>query len=408
MPLSENIKSRNGGQLKPLEKVRVLDLSRLIAGGLAGMLLADFGADVIKVERPGVGDPLRTWTTEGTPFWWKVYARNKRLITLDLRSTEGQQILKRLVPRFDVLIESFIPGTLEKWDLSPHVLQEINPGLVIARISGWGQTGPRSGSPGFGTLVEAATGFAAMSGEASGPPLLPGFPVADMVTGLFTTNAIMFALYHRDINQGKGQVIDASLFESLSSLLGPLPAEYAALRKVRRRQGSRSRNAGPRGVFRTSDGHWIALDASTPKMTKRLFEGYGLGEMLHDPRFADNESRVQHAAEFDVLLAEIIGQHTLEENLRIIQENELTATQVQTIAEVEQDRQWQARGFLRDVVDQDGEAIRMHAAVPFLSSTPGEIRWPGGELGQDNLAVYGVELGLSEKEINDLSARGVM
>lgn len=394
--------------MKPLEKVRVLDLSRLIAGGLAGMLLADFGADVVKIERPKVGDPLRTWTTEGTPFWWKVYARNKRLITLDLQSSKGQEILKRLLPHFDVLIESFIPGTLEKWGLGPEVLHQTHPGLVIARISGWGQTGPKSQLPGFGTLVEAATGFAAMSGEASGPPLLPGFPVADMVTGLLTTNAILFALYHRDVNQGKGQVIDASLFESLSSLLGPLPAEYAALGKVRLRQGSRSRNAGPRGVFRTSDGHWIALDASTPKMTKRIFEGYGLGEMLHDARFADNESRVRHAAEFEVLLSEIIGQRTLEENLRIIKENELTAAQVQTIAEVEQDGHWVSRGFLRDALARDGTAVRMHAAVPFLSSTPGEIRWPGGELGQDNAAVYMAELGLSEREVNELIAQGVM
>lgn len=394
--------------MKPLEKVRVLDLSRLIAGGLAGMLLADFGADVVKIERPKVGDPLRTWTTEGMPFWWKVYARNKRLITLDLHSGKGQEILKKLLPHFDALIESFIPGTLEQWGLGPEVLHQTHPGLVIARISGWGQTGPKSRSPGFGTLVEAATGFAAMSGEASGPPLLPGFPVADMVAGLLTTNAIMFALYHRDVNQGKGQVIDASLFESLSSLLGPLPAEYAALGKVRLRQGSRSRNAGPRGVFRTSDGHWIALDASTPKMTKRLFEGYGLGDMLQDPRFADNESRVRHAGEFEVLLSEIIGQHTLEENLGIIKENELTATQVQTIAEVEHDPQWRDREFLRDVIGPDGRAVRMHAAVPFLSSTPGEVRWPGGELGQDNSAVYMGELGLSESELRELSAQGII
>ena len=218
------------------------------------MLLADFGADVVKVERPGLGDPLRTWTTEGVPFWWKVYARNKRLITLDLQSVEGQEILKQLLPRFDVLTELFIPGTLEKWGLGPDTLLSIHPALVMARISGWGQTGPRSQSPGFGTLVEAASGFAAMSGEAGSPPLLPSFPVADMVTGLYVTNAIMFALYHRDMHGGKGQVIDASLFESLSSVLGPLPAEYAALGRVRQRQGSKARNAGPRGVFETSDG----------------------------------------------------------------------------------------------------------------------------------------------------------
>ncbi len=372
------------------------------------MLLADFGADVVKVERPNVGDPLRTWTTEGIPFWWKVYARNKRLITLNLQSSAGQEIFKQLLPRFDVLIESFIPGTLEKWGLGPDALQATHPGLVMARISGWGQTGPRSQSPGFGTLVEAATGFAAMSGEAGGPPLLPSFPVADMVTGLYITSAIMFALYHRDVNGGKGQVIDASLFESLSSLLGPLPAEYAALRKVRQRQGSKARNAGPRGVFQTSDGHWIALDASTPKMTKRLFEGYELGDMLDDPRFADNESRVRHAAEFDSILSEIIGKRTLSENLRIIQENELTAMQVQTIAEIEGDPQWLSRQFLRDVADRDINTVRMHAAVPFLSATPGDVQWAGGVLGQDNAAIYVGELGLSENRLDELHAKGVL
>ena len=372
------------------------------------MLLADFGADVVKVERPNVGDPLRTWTTEGVPFWWKVYARNKRLITLDLQSELGQDIFRQLLPRFDILIESFIPGGLEKWGFGPDALLAIHPGLVMARISGWGQTGPRSQSPGFGTLVEASTGFAAMSGEAGGPPLLPSFPVADMVTGLYITNAIMFALYHRDVNGGKGQVIDASLFESLSSLLGPLPAEYAALRKVRQRQGSKARNAGPRGVFQTSDGHWIALDASTPKMTKRLFEGYELGDMLDDPRFANNESRVRHAAEFDAILSEIIGKRTLSENLRIIKESQLTAMQVQTIAEIERDPQWSFRQFFQDVSDQGLGKVRMHGVVPLLSGTPGDIRWAGGELGRDNAAIYRDELGFSDRRLDELRAKAVI
>ena len=394
--------------MKPLDGVRVLDLSRLVAGGLAGMQLADFGAEVVKVERPIEGDPLRTWTTEGVPFWWKVYARNKRLITLDLQSSEGQKIFKDLLPRFDILIESFVPGTLEKWGLGWDILESICPGLILARISSWGQTGPMSRSPGFGTLVEAATGLAAMSGEASGPPLLPSFPVADMVTGLSTTMAIMFALYHRDVKKGKGQVIDISLFESLFSLLGPLPAEYAAFRKVRLRQGSRSRNSGPRGIFQTSDGSWIAINASTPKMTQRLLDGYGLGTLLLDPRFADNESRVRNAEEFDPILSNVIGKKTLSENLRIIKENQLTAVQVQTIAEIQDDPQWQYRQLLADIPDGKIDKIRMHTTLPMFSLTPGEIKWAGGEMGQDNDAIFTDELGLSKHELDQLHIRGVI
>jgi crotonobetainyl-CoA:carnitine CoA-transferase CaiB-like acyl-CoA transferase len=224
--------------------VRVLDLSRLVAGGVAGMLLADFGADVVKVEQPGSGDPLRQWTSAGHPLWWRVYARNKRFVTLNLKSERGRDVLRRLLPGFDVVLESFVPGTLERWGLGWDTLSGWHPGLVLVRISGWGQQGPASGRPGFGTLVEAASGFAAMNGESDGAPILPGLSMADMVAGLYASNAAMMALYHRDRHGGPGQQIDVALFESLFSLLGPLPAEYCALGRIREREGSRSRNSG--------------------------------------------------------------------------------------------------------------------------------------------------------------------
>jgi len=236
---------------KPLAGLRVLDLSRMVAGGVAGMLLADFGADVVKIEQPEVGDPLRQWTTAGQPYWWKVYARNKRLITLNLKAPEGRDLLSQLLPRFDVAIESFVPGTLERMGLGWEVLKGWHPGLILLRISGWGQDGPGSGRPGFGTLVEAASGFAAMNGEPDGPPIVPSFPLADMTSGLYARNAVMFALYHRSRNGGAGQVIDVSLFESLFSLLGPLPAESAALGRERRRAEAAPREdttAAPAGV----------------------------------------------------------------------------------------------------------------------------------------------------------------
>jgi crotonobetainyl-CoA:carnitine CoA-transferase CaiB-like acyl-CoA transferase len=392
---------------KALDGIRVLDLSRMIAGGVAGMLLADFGADVVKVEQPGVGDPLRQWTADDVPFWWQVYARNKRYITLDLKKPAGQNLLRRLVPRFDVVMESFVPGTLERMGLGWDVLQRWNPKLVLVRISGWGQTGPASQRPGFGTLVEAASGFAAMNGERGGPPIVPSFPLADMASALYATNALMFALYHRDVHGAAGQVIDVALFESLFSLLGPLAAEYAALGRLRERNGSRSKNSGPRGCFRTRDNRYIAVSGSTPKMAERFLQAYGIGHLLQDPRFASNQARVQHAEELDRQVADAVASRTLEENLRIIEEHELTGVAVQTIADIERDPHWHERELLVDIPNGHG-AIRMHNVVPRLSETPGTIGWPGGELGQHNPDIYSTELGLSREELDGLRDAGII
>jgi crotonobetainyl-CoA:carnitine CoA-transferase CaiB-like acyl-CoA transferase len=393
--------------MRPLEGIRVLDLSRMVAGALTGMLLADFGADVVKVERPGTGDPLRNWTTEGLSLWWNVYGRNKRYITLNLQSQEGQKIFKQLLPKFDVLVESFMPGTMERWGLGWNVLHEEYPDLIMLRISGWGRGGPGADRPGFGTLVEAGTGYAAMAGEADRAPILPNFPLADMTSGLYAANAVMFALYHRDVNGGAGQSIDVSLFESLFSLLGPMPAEYSALGKIRTRQGSRSTNSGPRGCYKTSDEHWIAVSGSTPKMAERFLESYGLADLLDDPRFATNEGRVRHAEELDAAIRDAMGTRTLAENLKVIEENKLTAHPVQTIADIERDPHWQARQLTVEV-GQNGNAVRMHNVIPRLSETPGEIRWPGGDLGAHNKDVYCGELGVSSSELERLKGVGVI
>jgi len=393
-------------RVKPLGGVRVLDLSRMVAGGVAGMLLADFGADVVKVEQPGVGDPLRQWTAEGQPLWWKVYARNKRFITLNLKADEGRALLLRVLPQFDVVMESFVPGTLERLRIGPEILLGRHPGLVVLRISGWGQTGPGAARPGFGTLVEAASGFAAMNGEPDGAPIVPSFPLADATSALYAVNAIMFALYHRDVHGGPGQVVDLSLFESLFSLLGPLSAEYAAFGKPRSRNGSRSRNAGPRGCYRTQDGGWIAVSGSTPKMAERFLYAYGLEAMLADPRFDSNEARVVHGRELDAAIGDAIGARTVAQNLAIIEEHKLTAGPVNTVADVEQDPHWRARPLTVDVPD-NGRSIRMHNVVPRLSATPGDIQWTGGALGQDNQSVYH-ELGVSCDEQKQLIAAGVI
>jgi len=393
--------------VKPLAGVRVLDLSRMIAGGVAGMLMADFGADVVKVEQPETGDPLRQWTAEGQPFWWKVYARNKRYITLNIKTDEGRALLEKLVPRFDIVLESFVPGTLERMGLGWDVLKTWNPRLVLVRVSGWGQTGPASQRPGFGTLVEAASGFAAMNGEPDGAPIVPAFPLADMMSALYAVSSAMFALYHRDVHGGQGQVIDVSLFESLFSLLGPLPAEYHALGRLRERNGSRSKNSGPRGCYRTSDGRFVAVSGSTPKMAERFLEAYQLSYLLQDERFRTNEARVRNGAELDDQVAAAIAARTLAENVRIIDEFKLTAIAVQTVADIEQDVHWRARQLLVDVPNGH-QSVRMHNVVPRMSGTPGAIEDAGGALGEDNDMVYGEELGLSADERARLRGAGII
>src|SRR5437762_12163316 len=294
-----------------LAGLRVIDCSRLIAGGVLATLLADHGADVIKVENPNGGDPLRTWLRERGELWWKVYARGKRSVTLNLTQPRGQELLKRLVRDADVLIENFLPGTFERWGLGWDVLSAENPRLVFARVSGWGQDGPYRDRPGFGTMVEAMSGFAAATGAADRPPTLPSFPMADMVAALSGAAAVLAALRHRDHVSGCGQVVDISLYEPLLSVLGPAAAEYALDRTVRTRHGNQSDNASPRGIYQTRDGKWVALSASTPASARALFGGLGLGAMLEDPRFATNDARVAHNDLVDEALARAIAGGTL-------------------------------------------------------------------------------------------------
>jgi len=392
--------------MQALDGIRVLDLSRMVAGAMAGMLLADFGADVVKVEQPQLGDPLRRWTTAGQSLWWKVYGRNKRCITLNLASPDGQGILKRLLPDFDVLMESFVPGTMETYGLGWEDLRALHPGLIMLRISGWGHDGPDSQRPGFGSLVEAASGLAEMTGEANGAPILPAAPLADMVSGLYAASAIGFALRHRAAS-GIGQCIDVSLFESVFSVLGPLAAEYQTAGKMRTRSGSRSTNSAPRGCYETSDGRWLAVSGSTPKMAEKFLQAYALGDLLQDTRFANNEARVQHAGELDAAIATAIRSRTLAENLHIIRSRGLTAHPVQNIADIEHDVHWQARHLLADIAD-GASTVRMHKVVPEFSATPGEIRWPGPALGAHNEAVYCGELGMTAQQLAELQAAGVI
>jgi crotonobetainyl-CoA:carnitine CoA-transferase CaiB-like acyl-CoA transferase len=365
----------------PLDGLVVLDLTRLVAGNMLSLQLADFGAEVIKIEDPGKGDPLRDWKVEGVSAYWKVYARNKKSVTLDLRGAEGKETLLRLVETADVLIENFRPGTLEAMGFAPEVLHTRNPGLVVVRISGWGQDGPYRLRPGFGTLVEGMSGFAAKNGFEDREPVLPPLALADMIAGLYGAFSVMAALRHRD-RGGKGQVIDLPLLDPMFSVLGPEAAIYQLTGTIRPRTGSRSNTAAPRNVYRTRDGRWISMSASMQAMVQRLYTALGVPEMLEDPRFKTNAARVTHAEAAEQPIRDFIAAHTLEEGMAFFEKNEITAAPVYDISQFMADPHVQARGILVDMPDDQMGTIPMHAVVPRLSESPGAIRHPAPKLGE--------------------------
>ena len=392
---------------RALSDLRVVDCSRLIAGGVLATMLADLGADVIKVENPTGGDPLRTWSKSLGELWWKVYARGKRAITLNLTKPEGQALLKRLVKAADVLIENYVPGTFEKWGLGWDVLSKENPRLVMVRVSGWGQDGPYRDRPGFGTMVEAMSGFAATTGPAESPTL-PSFPMADMVAAQAGAVAVLAALRYRDSVSGRGQMIDVPLYEPLLAILGPNALEYRAHGIVRKRIGNRSHNASPRGTYKTQDGKWVALSASTPASAEAMFKALGLERLLADPRFATNDARIANGEEVDEALAEAIGRRSREEIVRLFETEGLTAAPVYDIADIMEDPHFKARRTFIELPDPQLGTVTMSAPTPRLSETPGKVRWAGPALGAHNREVFAGELGLSDPELERLKADGII
>src|SRR3954462_11639956 len=308
----------------PLDGIRVLDLSRLVAGNMVSLQLADFGADVIKIEDPRKGDPLRDWRTDGISVHWKVYARNKKSVTLNLRAAEGMDLLRKLAGTAQVFIENFRPGTLEQMGIGPDALHAINPKLIIVRISGWGQDGPYRDKPGFGSLVEGMSTFAAKNGFADRPPVLPPLALADMIAGLYGANAVLVALREIEQRGGTGQVIDLPLLDPIFSILGPEAALYKLTRSIEPRVGSRSNNTAPRNVYETKDGRFISISASIQSMAERLFRAIGRADMIDDPRFRTNSDRVRNIDECDRPVAEFIKARTLADNLVIFESAEVT------------------------------------------------------------------------------------
>ncbi len=391
----------------PLRGIRVLDFARLVAGNMLTLQLADFGAEVVKVEAPGSGDTLRHWHNEGMAVHWKVYGRNKKSITLNLKSERAREIVLRLVQDFDVLVESFRYNYLEDLGLSPAELLRANPKLVILRLSGFGQTGPYAKRPGFGTLVEAMSGFASMNGFADREPVLPPLALADMIAGLYGAMATVIAVREVEQNDGRGQVIDLSLLESIFSILGPEAALHKLTGQVRERVGSGSELSSPRNVYATSDGQYLAISGSTQAMAVRLFKAIGHPEMIDDPRFRTNRDRVEHRHEVDAVVGGWIAQRTLAEAVDFFEKAGVTAAPVYSIREFVKDPHVLEREVVVELPDLDMGTVPMHAITPRLSETPGRFRLPAPGIGEHNAEIY-VSIGFSAEDIEAMARAGVI
>ncbi len=385
-----------------LHGVRVVEAATLFAAPLAAMFLADFGADVIKIEHPQKPDPARGHgaSKDGIGLWFKTLSRNKRLITLDLSRNGGRDAFLRLTETADVVIENFRPGTLERWQLGPEELFAVNPRVVVARISGFGQIGPYASRPGFGTLAEAMSGFAALNGEPDGPPLLPPLALADGVTALAAAFAIMAALRARETT-GRGQVVDLSLVEPLMTLLGPQLAQYDLLGELEARTGNRSSHNAPRNLYRTSDGRWVAVSSSATSVAERVLRLVGRDDLVQEPWFATGAGRAAHVEPIDAAVAGWIAARTSYEVIEAFERAGAAVAPVYDASDVAADPQLLAIEAIRAVPDADLGRVLMSNVVARLSETPGEIRWAGRAHGADTAEVL-AEIGIDADALQAL------
>ena len=393
-----------------LEGLRVLDLATLAAAPLAATYLGEFGADVIKVEQPTGGDPIRTWGNQrdGVGLMWKSVSRNKKAVTLDLRVPEGQALLRRLVEHADVVVANTRPQTLAKWGLDYASLRAVNDKIVMLHVTGYGLTGPKSERPGFGTLGEAMSGFADITGEADGPPTLPPFMLADGVASLNAAYAVMMALYHRDVHGAPGQLIDINLIDPLTRLLEQTLLGYDQLGLVPTRAGNRWDISAPRNTYRTSDGRWLAMSGSSPTIALRVFRSIGRGDLAEDVDFSSPQGRLARAREVDQVVADWVATKTLDEAMTVFEAAQVAAAPVYDITQLVADEQLVHREVFVEVPDDELGAMTVQAPVPRFSGGVGRVEHLGPRLGAHNHEVYGELLGLTTDEIDDLHARGVL
>ncbi len=391
-----------------LRGIRVIEMGQLIAGPFAGKTLGEFGADVIKIEPPGAGDPLRNWRMlkEGTSVWWQVQSRNKRSIALDLRSPEGQDIARQLIASADVLIENFRPGTLESWGMGWDVLSELNPGLIMLRISGYGQTGPYRDLPGFGAIGEAMGGLRHLTGEPGRVPVRCGISIGDTLAALHGTIGVLTALHHRKVNGGKGQVIDVALNEAVLNVMESLIPEYSAFGAVREAAGSALPGISPSNAYRCTNGY-VLIAGNGDSIFKRLMQTIGRDDLAEDPSLADNAGRTKRVVELDAAIGVWTATKTVVEVLDALGEARVPAGKVYTVADIVADPHYRARDMIVSQTTRDGYALEVPGVVPKLMGTPGTIRSSAPGLGDDTDDVL-AQLGLSARDVDVLRSKGVI
>jgi formyl-CoA transferase len=393
---------------QPLENITVIDCAQLYAGPLATMFMGDFGAEVIKVEHPEHGDAIRGYGQFEEELTWKWIGRNKKSVPIDLKDEEGKEVFKDLVRGADVLVESFRPGTLERWDLGWETLSDVNPDLVMVRTTGFGQDSRYSDKAGFGTLAESMSGFAYVTGQPDGPPQLPALGLADSIAALSSTFASMMALYWRDLEGGSGQYIDTSILEPIFGIMGEYPVDYSVKGKVHERMGNRSAYTAPRNTYKTKDDRWVAISGSAESVARRVLEIVGGEELLNDPRFQTMEDRIDHVEELNEIIQGWMSEHTREEAIEIFDEAGAAMAPIYNIEDIFNDPFFWERDALIDVKDDELGEFTMSGVFPKLSETPGTVAHAGPELGENTLDVLLEHSSLSEEEVLDLVEQGVL
>lgn len=398
-------------QNQALHGLRILDISTMIAAPVASTLLADFGAEVIKLELPGVGDIMRQLPPhkDGVPLWWKVTNRNKKGMTLDLRKEEGKDIFRRLIPKFDVLTENFRPGTLDRYGFSREVLKELNPDLIILRITGYGQTGPMASRPGFARIAEAYSGFTSLCGTPDRPPMHIGYPVADGITGMFGAIGILIACFRQKTRKdAHGEEIDLSLVDSMLRMLEFSIIEYDQLGVIRERSGNRSQYAGPSNVYLTKDKRWFSMSASAQPVFERFARTMGRPDLIEDPDYSTNPARVKNAEALDQIIAPWIASYTQDEIMEIFDRDSIAGGPVNDVRDVFESEHLQHRKSFVEVDDSELGTVTMQNVIPIMTQAPGKIHSTGPTLGQDNNEILSSLIGVTDEEIADLRRKGVI
>jgi formyl-CoA transferase len=393
----------------PLTGVKVVELGTLIAGPLCARMLADFGAEVIKIEAPEGGDQIRQWRKmyQGTSLWWYVQARNKKSLTVNLRVPEGQEIVRRLAREADIVVENFRPGALEKWNLGWPKLSEINPGLVMVRMSGFGQDGPYRDRPGFGTVAEAMGGMRYVTGYPDRPPVRLGISIGDSIAALHGVIGAMMALHHRRVNGGTGQMVDVALYESVFNMMESLVPEFDVLGFKRERAGNALPGITPSNTYGTRDGKFVIIGANNDSIFKRLMSAIGRDDLANDPALASNAGRAARAAELDAAIEAWTRDHDLAEGLEALEQAEVPASRVYDAGDILNDVQYAARGMIERWTLPDGREMKIPGIVPKLAATPGATRWVGPALGEHTAEVL-ERLGYSAAEQESLRKRGII